>query len=89
LPYSRFFKTSAFFWGAIFLAVRSAKLEVERAKSRFLHSLGRLALFFFLLTLVVMPLDGKEHAGAEDGNFERNEDDRNQIHHFEYFQTVI
>ena len=40
-----------------------------------------LAGFFFrLLPLVVMPLDGKEHAGAEHGNLEHNEDYRDPIH---------
>jgi len=38
--------------------------------------------------LIVMPLDGKEHARAEHENLERNEDYRDPIHHFEYFQTI-
>jgi hypothetical protein len=41
-----------------------------------------------LLRFVVMPLDGKEHAYAEHENLERNEDDREPIHHFEYFQAM-
>ena len=33
-----------------------------------------------LLPLVVMPLDGEEHAGAENGHLEHNEDYRDPIH---------
>lgn len=36
--------------------------------------------FFRLLPLVVVPLDGKEHAGAENGHLEDNEDYRDPIH---------
>lgn len=32
------------------------------------------------LPLVVMPLDGKEHAGAKHGHLEHNEDYRDPIH---------
>ena len=39
-----------------------------------------------LLSLVVMPLDGEEHARAEDENLERNKDYRDPIDHFENFQ---
>lgn len=35
---------------------------------------------FLLLSLIVMPLDGKEHARAEHENLERNEDYRDPIH---------
>ena len=42
---------------------------------------GRPAGFFLrLLPLVVMPLDGEEHAGAEHGHLENNEDYRDPIH---------
>ena len=39
-------------------------------------------LLFLFLVLVVMPLDGEEHAGAEHDGFERHEDDRYPIHDF-------
>jgi hypothetical protein len=39
-----------------------------------------------LLALVVMPLDGKKHAGAEDENLERQEGYRDPINHFEKLQ---
>ena len=40
-----------------------------------------------------MPLDGEEHARAQDDNLERKDDYGEQvypiqIHHFEYFQAV-
>jgi len=38
--------------------------------------------------LVVMPLDGEEHARAEDENLERNKDYRDPIDHFENFQPM-
>lgn len=41
-----------------------------------------------LLSLVVMPLDGEEHARAEDENLERNKDYRDPIDHFENFQPM-
>lgn len=41
-----------------------------------------------LLALVVMPLDGEEHARAEDENLERNKDYRDPIDHFENFQPM-
>lgn len=47
----------------------------------------RLADFLAFLGLIVMPLDGEEHADAEHDNFERNEYDREPIHHFKYFQA--
>ena len=43
---------------------------------------------FLLLALIVMPLDGEEHAGAEDESLERDEDYRNPIDHFENFQPM-
>ena len=43
-------------------------------------------IVLLLLALVVMPLDGEEHARAEDENLERNEDYRDPIDHFENFQ---
>lgn len=48
---------------------------------------------FVLLRLIVMPLDGEEHARAQDDNLERKDDYGEQvypiqIHHFEYFQAV-
>jgi hypothetical protein len=45
-------------------------------------------VFLFLLPLVVMPLDGEEHARADHENLERNEDYREPIHNFEYFQAI-
>jgi hypothetical protein len=42
----------------------------------------------FLLPLIVMPLDGEEHARAQHENLEQNEDYREPIHHFEYFQAI-
>lgn len=57
---------------------------------------GRLrsAGFFFLLRLIVMPLDGEVHACTQYDNLEREEDYREQIHpipirHFEYFQSIL
>ena len=41
-----------------------------------------------LLLFIVMPLDGEEHARAKHENLERNEDYRDPIHHFEYFQAI-
>jgi hypothetical protein len=41
-----------------------------------------------LLPLIVMPLDGEEHARAEHENLEGKEDYREPIHHFEYFQNI-
>ena len=41
-----------------------------------------------LLALVVVPLDGKEHARAEHEDFERNEDYGDPIDHFENFQPM-
>ena len=41
---------------------------------------------FLLLPLIVMPLDGEEHARAEHENLECKEDYREPIHHFEYFR---
>ncbi|WP_213083132.1 hypothetical protein, partial [Escherichia coli] len=38
------------------------------------------SFFFRLLPLVVMPLDGKEHAGAKHGHLEGDEDYRDPIH---------
>jgi hypothetical protein len=38
----------------------------------------------FLLSLIVVPLDGEEHAHAKHENLERNEDYGNPIHHFKY-----
>ena len=35
---------------------------------------------FLLLTLIVMPLDGEEHARAEHENLERNKDYGDPIH---------
>ena len=45
-----------------------------------LSSPWRSASFFRLLPLVVMPLDGEEHAGAKHGHLEDNEDYRDPIH---------
>ncbi|MDK4716792.1 hypothetical protein [Rhizobium sp. CNPSo 4039] len=42
----------------------------------------------FLLSLIVMPFDGEEHARAQHENLERNEDYREPIHYFEYFQAI-
>ncbi|MBV8503453.1 MAG: hypothetical protein JO006_17270 [Paucibacter sp.] len=44
--------------------------------------------WLLLLFFIVMPLDGEEHARAEHENLERNEDYREPIHHFEYFQAI-
>ena len=49
----------------------------RRVFSRHWRSAG---LFFRLLPLVVMPLDGKEHAGAEHGHLEHNKNYRDPIH---------
>ena len=46
------------------------------------------ALVHCLFALVVMPLDGEEHAGAEYEHFEGNEDYRGPIYHFENFQPM-
>lgn len=35
-----------------------------------------------------MPLDGEEHARAEHENLERDEDCRDPVHLFEYFQAI-
>lgn len=51
--------------------------RARRAFSRHLRSAGS---FFSLLPLVVVPLDGEEHAGAEHGHLENNEDYRDPIH---------
>ena len=40
------------------------------------------------LPLVVMPLDGEEHARAEYENLEHNEDYGDPIDHFENFQLM-
>ena len=45
-------------------------------------------LLLLFLSLVVVPLDGEEHASAEHENLERDEDDRDPIHHFLYFRAV-
>jgi len=42
----------------------------------------------FLLSLIMMPFNGEEHARAQHENFERNEDYREPIHYFEYFQAI-
>jgi hypothetical protein len=49
--------------------------------------------FFVLFRLIVMPLDGEEHARAQHDNLERKDDYGEQvypiqIHHFKYFQAV-
>ena len=49
----------------------------RRAFSRCLQSAG---FFFRLLPLVVMPLDGVEHASAKHKHFERDKDYREPIH---------
>ena len=49
----------------------------RRAFSRCLQSDG---FFFRLLPLVVMPLDGVEHAGAKHEHLEGYEDYRDPIH---------
>ncbi|MDM0072576.1 hypothetical protein [Variovorax sp. J31P207] len=41
-----------------------------------------------ILSLLIVPLDGEEHARAEHEDLERNEDYRDPIHHFEYFQAI-
>ena len=48
-----------------------------RTFSRHLRSAG---LFFRLLPLVVVPLDGVEHAGAKHEHLEGDEDYRDPIH---------
>ncbi|NLS19985.1 hypothetical protein HGP16_25950 [Rhizobium sp. P40RR-XXII] len=42
----------------------------------------------FLLLLIVMPLDGEEHASAQHEKLERKEDYREPIPHFDYFQAT-
>jgi hypothetical protein len=42
----------------------------------------------FFLPLIVMPLDGEEHARAKHENLKRDKDYREPIHHFEYFQAI-
>jgi hypothetical protein len=39
--------------------------------------------------LVVVPLDGEEHARAEHEKLEHDEDDRNPIHDAEHFLAVV
>jgi hypothetical protein len=42
-----------------------------------------------LLPLVVMPLDGEEHARAEHEYLERNEDYRDPIHHLSISRMLL
>jgi hypothetical protein len=44
--------------------------------------------FLALLPLIVMPLDGVKHADAKNGQLEENEDYRDPIDHFAYFQAM-
>lgn len=44
--------------------------------------------FLLFLPLIVMPLDGEEHAYAEYENLERSENYRNPIHNFKYFLAI-
>jgi len=53
---------------------------LRRARRAFSWSWRSTGFFFRLLPLVVMPLDGEEHAGAEHGHLENNEDYRDPIH---------
>lgn len=45
--------------------------------------------WLFLFFLIVMPFDGVEHTSAQHDDFEREEDDREPIPHFAYFQSVL
>jgi hypothetical protein len=49
---------------------------------------GTRVRFLALLPLIVMPLDGVEHADAKYKQFEDNEDYWDPIDHFAYFQTM-
>lgn len=59
---------------------RRNQFLLRRLLRPFSHALTLASLFFRLLPLVVMPLDGKEHAGAEHGHLEHNKDYRDPIH---------
>ena len=64
--------------------------ERQQEEGRQLEGLAqqRAIVHALLLALVVMPLDGEEHAGAEYENLEHNEDYRDPIDHFENFQPM-
>ena len=55
----------------------------------FSHDLTLAGLLFRLLPLVVMPLDGEEHAGAKHGHLEDNEDYRDPIHFLNFSWLLI
>ena len=54
-----------------------------------LRSVGFVILLrFILLRLIVMPLDGEEHARSQHDNLEWKEDHREPVIHFEHLQAM-
>lgn len=65
-----------------------AKLILSGGRIRFAPAPDQQTALFFL-RLIVMPLDGEEHARAEHEDLERKEDDREPIPHFGYIQALL
>ena len=61
----------------LFAGISRLFRRARRAFSRHFRSAG---FVIRLLPLVVMPLDGEKHAGAEHGHLEGDEDYRDPIH---------
>ena len=62
------------------LAAAQNQPPLGRVLRLFRQALPLAGFFFRLLPLVVMPLDGEEHAGAEHEHLEGDEDYRDPIH---------
>lgn len=60
--------------------MRASNHLLRGARPAFSRHLRSAGFVLRLLPLVVMPLDGEEHAGAEHGHLEHNEDYRDPIH---------